>query len=488
MNEADFLPPDGPNRGGRNDKVRRLPQTARVPPHSRDAEMGVLGGLMLDNRKLDEVIDLLREEDFYAEEHRLIYRAIRKLAAVGRPFDWVTVAAAMEDDVEDERRTNPEQLNSLERVGGQATVAQLAMDVAGATNVKAYAEIVQGRGIQRDLIAAGLDTADLAFSASGRSAGEMIDEAEQKVFAIRNRMAKGTKGYQLMEPMIDTLVAKLDHARRNPGQAQGLATGFNKFDEMTNGLHKGDLVIVAGRPSMGKTSFAMNIAEHAALVNKTPTAIFSMEMSAEQLSLRVLSSFGRIDQQHLRTGEMSDHEWTKLVSASGFVREAPLYIDETGGLSPLELRSRARRIAARHGLGLIVVDYIQLMQIPGSESRTNEISEISRSLKSLAKELDVPVIALSQLNRGVENRDNKRPRMADLRESGGIEQDADVIVFIYRDEVYNKDTPDKGQAEIIIGKQRNGPTGMVRTAFLGQFTRFDNLEMLAPAAGYEDFA
>jgi replicative DNA helicase len=237
---------------------------------------------------------------------------------------------------------------------------------------------------------------------------------------------------------------------------------------------------------MGKTSFAMNIAEHAALISKIPTAVFSMEMSAEQLSLRVLSSFGRIDQQNLRSGDMSDFEWSQLVSASSFVREAPLYIDETGGLSPLELRSRARRIAARHGLGLIVVDYIQLMQVPGAESRTNEVSEISRNLKSLAKELNVPILALSQLNRGLENRDNKRPRMADLRESGGIEQDADVIVFIYRDEVYNKDTPDKGQAEIIIGKQRNGPTGTVRTAFLGQFTRFDNLEVLAPQ-GYEEY-
>ena len=255
---------------------------------------------------------------------------------------------------------------------------------------------------------------------------------------------------------------------------------------MTNGLHKGDLVIVAGRPSMGKTSFAMNIAEYAALERGTPVAVFSMEMSAEQLALRVLSSFGRIDQQNLRTGDMDDMEWAKLASASGLIREAPLFIDETGALSPLELRSRARRIAAKNGLGLIVVDYIQLMQIPGSESRTNEISEISRSLKALAKELEVPVIALSQLNRGVENRDNKRPRMADLRESGGIEQDADVIVFIYRDEVYNKETPDKGQAEIIIGKQRNGPTGTVKTAFLGQFTRFDNLESLAPP-GYEDY-
>ncbi|ROH87747.1 replicative DNA helicase [Stagnimonas aquatica] len=473
-------------RDYRGDKLRRLPTAARLPPHALEAEMSVLGGLMLDNRKLDEIMDLLREEDFYTEPHRLIYRAIRTLAGQGRPFDWVTVSEALRDDVEDDRKDNPQGLDSLERVGGQGAVAQLTLDVPGASNVRAYAEIVQERSIQRELIATGLDTVALGQSPDGRKAGELIDEAEQKVFAIRNRAAKSRTAYHTMAPLMEAIEKKLVYARDNPGGAAGLPTGFTRFDEMTNGLHKGDLVIVAGRPSMGKTSFAMNIAEYAALERGTPVAVFSMEMSAEQLALRVLSSFGRIDQQHLRTGEMDDMEWAKLASASGLIREAPLFIDETGALSPLELRSRARRIAAKNGLGLIVVDYIQLMQIPGSESRTNEISEISRSLKALAKELEVPVIALSQLNRGVENRDNKRPRMADLRESGGIEQDADVIVFIYRDEVYNKESPDKGQAEIIIGKQRNGPTGTCKTAFLGQFTRFDNLESLAPP-GYEDY-
>jgi replicative DNA helicase len=314
----------------------------------------------------------------------------------------------------------------------------------------------------------------------------LLDVAEQQLTALRGRDAKSKSQYVTMQPLMETLLKKLDDARLNPQGTQGLPTGFTRFDEMTNGLHKGDLVIVAGRPSMGKTSFAMNIAEHAALVEGRPTLVFSMEMSAEQLGIRVLSSFGRIDQQHLRTAQMDDMEWGKLSSALGLIREAPLFIDETGALSPLDLRSRARRVAAKHGLGLIVVDYIQLMQIPGSESRTNEISEISRSLKALAKELEVPIICLSQLNRGVENRDNKRPRMADLRESGGIEQDADVIVFIYRDEVYNKDTPDKGTAELIIAKQRNGPTGMCKTAFLGQFTRFDNLDVLAPP-GFDDY-
>jgi replicative DNA helicase len=454
-------------------KVRPL-LTPKVPPHSEEAEMSVLGGLMLDARSIHEVLDVLSEDDFYFEKHRLIFKAITLLAGASRPCDFVTVSDHLRH------------AGQLEAVDGLPYLGQLVNDTPGSANVAEYARIVRERAVLRGLIGAGDRITELAFRPEGRAATVLLDEAEQQLTALRGRDAKAKTQYVTMQPLMRALQEKLEKARDNPEGTAGLPTGFSRFDEMTNGLHKGDLIIVAGRPSMGKTSFAMNIAEHAALVEGRPTLVFSMEMSAEQLGIRVLSSFGRIDQQHLRTAQMSDMEWGKLSSALGLIENAPLYIDETGGLSPLDLRSRARRVAAKHGLGLIVVDYIQLMQIPGSESRTNEISEISRNLKSLAKELEVPIIALSQLNRGVENRDNKRPRMADLRESGGIEQDADVIVFIYRDEVYNKDTPDKGQAELIIAKQRNGPTGMCKTAFLGQFTRFDNLDVLAPS-GYDDY-
>ncbi len=445
--------------------------TPKVPPYSEEAEQSVLGGMMLEARGVFEVLDIVQDEDFYFEKHRIIFKAIKTLANQGRPCDFVTAADYLRN------------LGVLDEVDGMAYLGQLVNDTPGAANVKEYASIVRERAILRGLIAAGSDITELGFHPEGRAVGEMMDVAEQKLFALRARDSKSKSQYIGMAALIPAIGERL----RNSHQGQsGLKTGFSTFDALTQGLHPGQLIIVAGRPAMGKTSFAMNIAEHAAIELKVPTLVFSMEMAAEELGIRVLSSFGRVDQQHLKSGEMSDHDWAKLSSAMGFVQDAPLYIDETGGLSPLDLRSRARRVAGRHGLGLIVVDYIQLMQMPGAENRTNEISEISRSLKSLAKELKVPIIALSQLNRGVENRDNKRPRMADLRESGSIEQDADVIVFIYRDEVYNKDSIDKGTAEIIIGKQRSGPTGTVRTAWLGQFTRFDNLEALAPQS-YADY-
>jgi replicative DNA helicase len=463
-------PMDHSPRGG---KVRQL-LTPKVPPHSEEAEMSVLGGMMLDTRGVFEVLDIVVEDDFYFEKHRIIFKALCALANQSRPCDFVTVSDYLRN------------LGQLDAIDGMPYLGQLVNDTPGAANVAEYARIVRERAVLRGLIAAGDSITELAFRPEGRQATELLDVAEQQLSKLRGRDSKSKSQYVTMEPLMEALDRKLREAQNNPGGAQGLATGFTRFDEMTNGLHAGDLVIVAGRPSMGKTSFAMNIAEFAALDRKLPTLVFSMEMSAEQLGIRVLSSFGRIDQQKLRTAEMDDMDWNRFSSALGMIQQAPLFIDETGGLSPLDLRSRARRVAGRHGLSLIVVDYIQLMQIPGSESRTNEISEISRSLKSLAKELNVPIIALSQLNRGVENRDNKRPRMADLRESGGIEQDADVIVFIYRDEVYNKDTPDKGTAELIIAKQRNGPTGVCKTAFLGQFTRFDNLTALAPS-GYDDY-
>ncbi len=437
----------------------------KQPPHSLEAEQSVLGGLMLDNRAWYDLSDKLAEDDFYTEQHRLIFQAIGGLLTSSRPCDFVTLSEQLRHD------------GRLEQAGGIAYLGGLAADTPGAANIRAYAEIVRERAILRSLIAAGQDIAGLGFEPDGRAHGTLVDLAEQTVFRIRERGERARSNYFEMPPLITQIEEKLERLRRDPDSFNGIPTGFVDFDKLTTGLHPSDLVIVAGRPGMGKTSFAMNIAEHVAIENKQPVAVFSMEMSAEQLAMRVLSSFGRIDQQRLRKGELDDTDWSRLASAGGLLREAPLYIDETGSLSPLDLRARARRLAARHGLKLIVVDYIQLMQVPSSrENRTNEISEISRSLKALAKELSVPVIAISQLSRGVESRDNKRPRMSDLRESGGIEQDADVVAFVYRDEYYTKEQcTEPGVAEIIIAKQRNGPTGTVKTAFLGPYTRFDNL-------------
>jgi replicative DNA helicase len=451
--------------------VTKLQAQTKLPPYSIEAEQSVLGGLMLDNRAWNDMGDRLSPEDFYREDHQLIYRAICELVGGGRPCDFVTLSEHLKAH------------GQLDAAGGLVYLGSLANDTPSAANVMAYADIVRERAVLRGLIAAGGDIAELGFRADGRSYAELLDMAEQKVFALRNRAEHARSSYFAMPELMDTLERKIDFLRQNPSGLAGLSTGFNDLDAKTTGLHPGDLVILAGRPSMGKTSFALNIAEHVVTSpDRKPAAVFSMEMPADQLALRMLASFARIPMGRLRSGDLEDRDMDRLVSMSGLLRDAPLYIDETGALSPLEIRARARRIKARHGLGLIVVDYIQLMQVPGTkENRTNEISEISRSLKALAKELEVPVIALSQLNRGVEQRDNKRPRMADLRESGGIEQDADLVIFIYRDEVYNKDSPDKGTAEIIIVKQRNGPLGTVKTAFLGEYTRFDNL-----AQGYTD--
>ncbi|PXV71120.1 primary replicative DNA helicase [Sinimarinibacterium flocculans] len=448
----------------------RLQAQPKLPPYSIEAEQSVLGGLMLDNRAWNELGDRLSAEDFYREDHQLIYRAICELVGTARPCDFVTLSEHLKAR------------GQLDEAGGLAYLGSLANDTPSAANVLAYADIVRERAVLRGLVAAGGDIAELGFRADGRSYAELLDIAEQKVFALRSRAEHARSSYHAMPELMKQLEEKIEFLRSNPSGLAGLSTGFVDLDAKTTGLHPGDLVILAGRPSMGKTSFALNVAEHVALYEKKPAAVFSMEMPAEQLALRMLSSFARIPMGRLRSGDLDDRDWDRLVSQGGLIREAPLYIDETGALSPLDLRARARRIKARHGLGLIVVDYIQLMQVPGTkENRTNEISEISRSLKALAKELEVPVIALSQLNRGVEQRDNKRPRMADLRESGGIEQDADLVVFIYRDEVYNRESPDAGTAEIIIAKQRNGPLGTVKTAFLGEFTRFDNL-----AQGFDD--
>jgi replicative DNA helicase len=442
----------------------------KTPPYSIEAEQSVLGGLMLDNRCWNDLADQVTADDFYREDHQLIFRAIAELVNNNRPCDFVTLSEHLR------------QREQLELAGGLAYLGTLANDTPSAANVIAYAQIVRERSVLRSLVAAGGEIADLAYRPDGREPGELIDLAEQKVFAIRDRSDHAKSSYFDMATIMTRVEHKIEELRANKGQLAGLGTGFTELDRMTTGLHPGDLVILAGRPSMGKTSLALNIAEHAVLYERKAAAVFSMEMPADQLGLRMLSSFARIDMGRLRSGDLEDRDWDRLVSQGGLIREAPLYIDQTGALSPLELRARARRMKQRHNIQLIVVDYIQLMQVPGTkENRTNEISEISRGLKGLAKELEVPIIALSQLNRGVEQRDNKRPRMSDLRESGGIEQDADLVMFIYRDEVYNKDSPDKGTAEIIIVKQRNGPLGTVKTAFLGQYTRFENL-----AQGYDD--
>ncbi len=448
----------------------RTAPSPKQPPHSLEAEQSVLGGLMLNNRAWFELADQLAEDDFYTQDHRVIFRGMAELLNAARPCDFVTLSEHLRHQ------------GKLEEAGGLAYLGTLAADTPSAANVRAYAEIVRERAVLRSLIAAGQDIAGLGYQPDGRTPGLLIDEAEKQVFAIRARGSKAASQVKNMPTLMDAIEDRLERLKQNPDSFAGTPTGFIDLDKMTQGMHEGDLIIVGGRPGMGKTSFAMNIAEHVAIERKLATAVFSMEMSAEQLALRVLSSFGRIDQQALRSGQLEDHDWSRLVSASGLLREAPLFIDETGSLSPQDLASRARRIAAKTPLSLIVVDYIQLMQVPNNrENRTNEISEISRSLKALAKELKVPIIALSQLSRTLESRQDKRPIMSDLRESGSIEQDADVVLFVYRDDYHNKESVSQGTAEIIIAKQRSGPTGKIKTAFLGKYTRFDNL---APEYSY----
>lgn len=446
-----------------------------IPPHSIQAEQSVLGGLMLDNRSWDSIADRVGEEDFYRKEHRLIFRAIRKLAEDEKPFDVVTLSEILEQD------------SALGDAGGLQYLGTLAKDTPSAANITAYSDIVRERSVLRQLIHVGAEISNAAFQTQGRETAELLEFAEQKVFEIAEQRRRGSTGFIDIKTLLSTAVDRVEEMFQQEGSLTGASTGFNDFDEKTSGLQPSDLIIVAGRPSMGKTSFAMNMAENIAIKGDKPVAVFSMEMPGEQLAMRMMSSLGRIDQHKVRTGSLDDDEWPRLTSAINILSEARLFIDDTPAMSPTEVRARARRLTREHGqLGLIVLDYLQLMQAPGNgDSRVAEISYISRSLKALAKELDVPVVALSQLNRNLEQRPNKRPVMSDLRESGSIEQDADVIVFIYRDEVYNEDSPDKGSAEIIIGKQRNGPIGTTRLTFLGQYTRFENFA--ADAYGDEGY-
>lgn len=437
----------------------------KVPPHSLEAEQSVLGGLMLDNNAWDTVSERLVADDFYRYEHRLVFNAMAQLAEGAHPLDVVTLSEALENR------------DQLDTVGGLAYLAELARNTPSASNIRAYADIVRERATLRKLIQAANQIAEGAFSPQGRPADELVNEAERLVFQISESRPK-TGGPVGMSQLLSRAVDRIDELFNMQGQMTGLSSGFRDLDDMTSGLQPSDLVIIAGRPSMGKTTFAMNLVEHAVISSDKPVMVFSMEMPAESLMLRMLSSLGRIDQTRVRTGQLEDEDWPRLTSAVNLLKDKQLFIDDTAALSPNEMRSRIRRVVRESGnLGLIMIDYLQLMQIPGfSENRTGEISEISRSLKGLAKEFDCPVIALSQLNRSLEQRPNKRPVMSDLRESGAIEQDADLIAFVYRDEVYNPDNPDnKGLAELIIGKQRNGPIGTVHMAFIGKYTRFEDL-------------
>jgi replicative DNA helicase len=445
----------------------------RIPPHSLEAEASVIGGLLLDNSAWDRVGDLLNEQDFYRYEHRQVFASVSALINTSRPADVITVYEHLQS------------LGKAEEVGGLAYLNSLAQYVPSATNIRRYAEIVRERSILRKLVSASDEIATAAFNTQGRQVAQILDEAEQKIFSIGEEGSRMKQGFQSMDTLVVQLMDRVVEMSENPNDITGVPTGFYDFDRMTSGLQPGDLVVLAARPSMGKTALAINIAEHVALNEGLPVAVFSMEMGASQLAIRIVGSIGRIDQSRLRTGKLNPDEWPRLTESIEKLRTVSLHIDETPGLTPSELRANARRLARQCGkLGLIVVDYLQLMSGSTSEgeNRATEIGEISRGLKMLAKELQCPVIALSQLNRSVEQRTDKRPMMSDLRESGAIEQDADVIMFIYRDDYYNKESKEPGVAEVIIGKQRNGPTGTVKLTFLKAITKFESF-----AGGSNDY-
>ncbi len=456
----------------RDDDVARL----RVPPHSVEAEQSVLGGLLLDNMAWDRAGDLLTDSDFYRYEHRLIYAAIGALIAGSKPADVITVFEQLQG------------LGKAQDCGGLAYLNALAQSVPSAANMRRYAEIVRERSILRKLIAASDEIATNAFNPQGRAVSSVLDEAESKIFQIGEEGSRQKQGFQSIDKLVVSLIDRVQELHDNGAEeVTGVRTGFYDLDRMTAGLQKGDLIVLAARPSMGKTAFALNIAEHVAVQEGLPVLVFSMEMGASQLALRLVGSLGRINQQNLRTGRLDSGEWERLTDSVEKLSQVQLHIDETAGLTSSELRARARRMARQFGtLGLIVIDYLQLMNGSGAneENRATVLGEISRGLKALAKELQCPVIALSQLNRSVESRQDKRPMMSDLRESGAIEQDADIIMFIYRDDYYDKASKKPGQAEIIIAKQRNGPVGEVNLTFLKPLTRFDNL---APGSGGDEY-
>src|SRR5210317_1543972 len=446
-------------------------ENLKVPPHSLEAEQAVLGGLLLSSRAFDQVADVITETDFYREDHRLIFRAIHELSNKAKPCDAVTVTEWFESH------------GLVEQVDGGGYISQLASNTPSAANVKAYADIVREKSILRQLIDTGAEITSSCFESDGRDSRDLLEEAERKVFAIADQGMRTGSGFVSVQDTLKEAIEKIQELHEFEGEITGTPTGFKDFDKLTAGLQDSDLIIVAGRPAMGKTTFAMNIAENAAIKHGKSVAVFSMEMASLQLVMRMFSSVGQIDQGRIRTGTLEDMDWPKLTSAMNLLHKSKIFIDDTPALSPAELRARARRLKREHDIDMIVVDYLQLMSVPDTrENRATEIAEISRSLKTIAKELNVPVVALSQLNRALEQRPNKRPVMADLRESGSIEQDADLIVFIYRDEVYNPETSEKGKAEIIIGKHRNGSTGTINLAFQGPWLRFVNL---APESAYQ---
>ena len=459
-----------PQPAARNDGGDPQLLALRVPPHSIEAEQSVLGGLLLDNQAFDRVADLISGNDFYRDDHRRIWRHLAKLMEAGKPADVVTVSESIEAS-EDKDKT-----------GGPAYLGALAQNTPSALHIRRYAELVRERAVQRRLAQVATEIAETALSGSGKDSSQLLDEAESKIFQIAETGARRDQGLLEIKPVLARVFERIDHLyhRDNPSDVTGVPTGFTDLDKMTAGLQPGELVVIAGRPSMGKTALALNIAEHVAVDNGLPVAIFSMEMSGTQLAMRLLGSISKVDQHKMRTGRLNDEEWSKLSEAIGKLHDTPIYIDEAGALNALEVRARARRLKRQFSkLGLIVIDYLQLMSSSNpkaGENRATEISEISRSLKAMSKELDVPVIALSQLNRAVDQRPDRRPVMSDLRESGAIEQDADVIMFIYREVVYKPDLPEEQRnvAEVIVGKQRNGPIGTVRLTFRGQHTRFDN--------------
>ncbi|HCG5626893.1 TPA: replicative DNA helicase [Vibrio parahaemolyticus] len=438
----------------------------KVPPHSLEAEQSVIGGLLLDNERWDTVAERVVASDFYSRPHRLIFEGVKTILESGKPLDLITLSEHLERH------------EQLEDVGGFAYLADLAKNTPSAANINAYADIVAERAIVRGLIGVANEIADAGYDPQGRSSEDLIDMAESKVFAIAESRTSENEGPKNVDNILEKTLERIELLYKTPQDGvTGVDTGFTDLNKKTAGLQGSDLVIVAARPSMGKTTFAMNLCENAAMQQDKPVLIFSLEMPAEQLMMRMLASLSRVDQTKIRTGQLDDEDWARISSTMGILMQKKnMYIDDSSGLTPTEVRSRARRVAREHGgLSMIMVDYLQLMRVPSlTDNRTLEIAEISRSLKALAKELNVPVVALSQLNRSLEQRADKRPVNSDLRESGSIEQDADLIMFIYRDEVYHPDSPYKGTAEIIIGKQRNGPIGSVRLTFQGQHSRFDN--------------
>jgi replicative DNA helicase len=438
-------------------------QPLKIPPNSIQAEQSVLGGLLIDEEAWEKISDKITDKDFYDRKHRLIFQSIEDLFRKDSPCDLITL------------KENLEQRSELENIGGFNYIATIANDTPTASNIQAYADIVRDRSILRQLMQAGIDITDSIFQVKGFDSKALLEQAEQKVFRISQQQSKGQKGFQTAKSALPGIVEKINDMYNSDNSITGISTGFNDIDRKTAGLQASDLVIIAGRPSMGKTTLAMNIAENIAIDDKKAVVIFSMEMSAESLYMRMLSSLGRINQHSIRTGKLSDDDWPRLTSAITMLQDAPIFIDDAPSLTPVDLKSRVKRVVREHkiDLGLIVVDYIQLMESGvKADNRTGQVTAISRGLKALAKEMDVPVIALSQLNRNLENRPNKRPVMADLRESGSIEQDADMVIFIYRDEVYNEHSNDKGKAEIIFAKHRNGETGTVNLTFIGQYTQF----------------